>query len=137
MKKFKFILIISILSLFLLSSFTIQENRSIVEREKVAYNKSDNSKNIFFVDKIIKKIDKKVEKIFPGLVNGGKSQTVALILCFFFGLLGFHRFYLGYPLIGIIQLFTAGGFGIWTFIDFIRIILGDLEPKNGPYDKTF
>ncbi len=133
MKNFKFILIFSILSLFLLSSFTVQENRTINEKAKVTYKKSDNSKNVFFVDKIIKKF----EKIFPGIVNGGKSQTVALILCFFFGLLGFHRFYLGYPLIGIIQLLTAGGFGIWTFIDFIRIILGDLEPKNGPYDKTF
>jgi TM2 domain-containing membrane protein YozV len=54
-------------------------------------------------------------------------------LCFFLGALGIHRFYLGYIGIGIIQLLTAGGCGIWVLIDFIRIIIGDLGPKDGSY----
>jgi hypothetical protein len=29
-----------------------------------------------------------------------------------------------------------GGFGIWALIDFIRILIGDLKPKNGEYEKT-
>ncbi len=62
-----------------------------------------------------------------------KSQLVALLLCLFFGLLGIHRFYLGYIGIGLIQLFTAGGCGIWALIDLILIITGDLKPKNGEY----
>jgi TM2 domain-containing membrane protein YozV len=66
-----------------------------------------------------------------------KSQLVALLLCFFLGGFGVHRFYLGYTWQGLVQLFTLGGCGIWAIIDFIRIITGDLEPKNGPYDKTF
>lgn len=66
-----------------------------------------------------------------------KSQLVALLLAFFFGYLGVHRFYLGYTTIGIIQLITGGGCGIWAFIDFIRIIMGDLKPADGSaYDPA-
>jgi len=69
-------------------------------------------------------------------VEGGKSQLVALLLCFFVGTLGIHRFYLGYTWQGIVQLLTFGVFGIWTLIDLIRIITGDLKPKNGDYTDT-
>ena len=66
----------------------------------------------------------------------GKSQMTALLLCFFVGVIGIHRFYLGDTTGGLIQLFTAGLCGIWTLIDFIRILTGDLKPKNGDYTKT-
>ena len=66
--------------------------------------------------------------------NGAtKSQTVAFILCFLVGVLGIHRFYLGHIGIGIVQLLTLGGCGIWTLIDLIMIATGDLGPKNGEY----
>jgi hypothetical protein len=65
----------------------------------------------------------------------GKSQTTAILLAFFLGGLGIHRFYLGYTGIGIVQLLTLGGLGIWALIDFIRIITGDLTPKDGDYVK--
>ena len=65
----------------------------------------------------------------------GKSQLVALILSFFLGGLGIHRFYLGYVGIGILELLTFGVFGILSLIDFIRIIIGTLKPKNGEYAK--
>lgn len=68
--------------------------------------------------------------------GGGKSQLVALLLCAFLGGLGIHRFYLGYVWQGIVQLLTGGGCGIWALIDFIRIITGSLQPKDGSYDKT-
>lgn len=67
---------------------------------------------------------------------GGKSQVVALILVLLVGGLGIHRFYLGYTWQGIVQLLTAGGCGIWWLIDLIRIITGDLGPKDGSYDTT-
>lgn len=60
-----------------------------------------------------------------------KSQTVALILVILVGLLGIHRFYLGYTGVGVIQLLTAGGCGIWALIDLIRIATGDLKPADG------
>ncbi len=60
-----------------------------------------------------------------------KSQGIALILVFLVGLLGIHRFYLGYTAVGIIQLLTVGGCGIWALIDLIRIATGDLKPADG------
>ena len=63
----------------------------------------------------------------------GKSQWMALILCALLGYLGIHRFYLGYTWQGIVQLLTAGGCGIWLTIDWVRIIMGDLKPKDGEY----
>jgi TM2 domain-containing membrane protein YozV len=64
----------------------------------------------------------------------GKSQIVALLLVIFVGILGIHRFYLGYTTIGIIQLLTLGVFGIWSLIDLIMIVTGSLKPKDGDYE---
>ena len=66
----------------------------------------------------------------------GKSQLIALILCIFVGVLGIHRFYLGYTMEGVLQLLTGGGCGVWALIDLIRIITGDLKPKDGDYTET-
>lgn len=67
--------------------------------------------------------------------DDGKSQLVALLLVIFVGGIGIHRFYLGYTVIGIIQLLTLGACGIWTLIDLIRIATGDLKPKGGEYSE--
>jgi len=85
---------------------------------------------------ILKKAQKKLKKAMNGNAANDKSQLVALILVIFIGVLGIHRFYLGYTGIGIIQLLTFGGCGIWALIDMIRIITGDLKPKNGEYGET-
>ncbi len=76
------------------------------------------------------------KKLSNGSGEGGKSQIIALILVVLVGTIGIHRFYLGYTWQGVVQLLTGGGCGVWTLIDLIRIITGDLQPKNGPYDKT-
>ncbi|MGL2986980.1 TM2 domain-containing protein [Flavobacterium sp. RSSA_27] len=81
--------------------------------------------------------NEKEELTSPAIVGSGKSQVVALLLCIFVGVIGIHRFYLGYTWQGIVQLLTLGLFGIWTLIDLIRIITGDLQPKGGSYSKTF
>lgn len=67
----------------------------------------------------------------------GKSQIIALVLVVLLGGLGIHRFYLGYTGIGIAQLLTLGGCGIWALIDLVRIITGDLKPKGGDYTEKF
>ena len=60
-----------------------------------------------------------------------KSKLTAILLCFFLGSLGIHKFYLGYTLIGVIQLLTFGGFLIWAIVDFIRLITGSLNDSEG------
>jgi TM2 domain-containing membrane protein YozV len=52
------------------------------------------------------------------------------LLAVFFGILGAHPFYLGHKKIGIIQLYTLGGLGIWFLTDWIRIISGNLIEKD-------
>ncbi|MCA2684973.1 MAG: TM2 domain-containing protein [Microcystis sp.] len=60
-----------------------------------------------------------------------KRILPALLLCFFFGMFGAHRFYVGKIGTGILQLVTLGGLGIWVLIDFIMIIVGAFTDKEG------
>ena len=53
------------------------------------------------------------------------------LLCFFFGVFGVHRFYVGKIGTGLLQLFTIGGLGIWAMIDLIMIIVGAFKDKEG------
>lgn len=53
------------------------------------------------------------------------------LFCFFLGMLGAHRFYVGKIGTGILQLITLGGLGIWVLIDLIMIILGAFTDKEG------
>lgn len=47
-----------------------------------------------------------------------------LLLCLFLGEFGIHSFYAGKTVIGVVQLLTAGGCGVWWLVDFIMIIAG-------------
>jgi TM2 domain-containing membrane protein YozV len=85
-----------------------------------------------FIQKIKFTIGQKIAG--KAITSEGKSKTVAALLAFFLGGLGIHRFYLGYTWQGVVQLLTAGGLGIWALIDFIRILTGDLTPKDGEYN---
>jgi TM2 domain-containing membrane protein YozV len=49
--------------------------------------------------------------------TGSKDVVVAYLMWFFLGLIGGHRFYLGHVGMGILYLFTFGGFGIGWVID--------------------
>jgi TM2 domain-containing membrane protein YozV len=89
------------------------------------------------VKAIIKAAEKKEQVATPSEAAEGKSQIIAAVLAFVVGVLGIHRFYLGYTGIGIAQLLTLGGCGIWSLIDLIRIIIGDLKPKDGDYTEKF
>lgn len=61
----------------------------------------------------------------------GRDWLTTLLLCIFVGGLGIHRFYTGHTVIGIIQLLTLGGCGIWTIVDLILIITGSFKDSEG------
>lgn len=65
-----------------------------------------------------------------------KNFVATLLLCFFLGGLGIHRFYVGKIGTGILQLITLGGLGIWALIDFIIIVTGNFKDKEGAKIKN-
>lgn len=60
-----------------------------------------------------------------------KSRLTTAILCFFLGYLGIHRFYTGHTKVGVIQLLTGGGLGIWALWDFIQILRNKYSDADG------
>ena len=60
-----------------------------------------------------------------------KSRIVALLLCLIVGAFGIHRFYVGKIWTGILMILTFGGFGLWSFIDLIMIMVGSFKDKKG------
>ena len=60
-----------------------------------------------------------------------KSRLAALLLCWFLGEFGIHRFYVGKIGTGILWLFTFGLLGIGMIIDFIMIAIGNFKDKDG------
>ena len=65
-----------------------------------------------------------------------KGFVPAILLCFFLGMFGIHRFYVGKIGTGILMLITLGGFGIWTLIDFIVLVTGNFKDKEGLLIKS-
>lgn len=59
-----------------------------------------------------------------------------LLLCFFLGPFGVHRFYTGHTAIGIVQLLTLGACGIWALVDLIMIITGSFRDAQGNIIKN-
>lgn len=67
----------------------------------------------------------------PLAATSPKDWLTTLLLCFFLGCFGIHRFYTGSTGIGVIQLLTFGGCGIWALIDLIMIAIGAYRDGEG------
>ena len=75
------------------------------------------------------------------VLNNGLSEAdpnkskcdwlTTVLLSFFLGGFGIHSFYVGKTGIGIVQLLTLGGCGIWALIDFIMILCGSYRDGEG------
>ena len=59
-----------------------------------------------------------------------QSKTTMILISFFLGGLGIHRLMMGYSNWWL-MLITLGGCGIWTLIDFIKIITGSMKMADG------
>lgn len=60
-----------------------------------------------------------------------KGFVPTILLCFFLGALGVHRFYVGKVGTGILMLITFGGLGIWVLVDFVIIVTGNFTDSEG------
>jgi TM2 domain-containing membrane protein YozV len=65
------------------------------------------------------------------LNTSDKAWLPLVLMSFFVGFLGVHRFYVGKVGTGILMLLTFGGLGIWALIDFIMILMGKFTDKTG------
>ena len=74
-------------------------------------------------------------------MNKQKEQRlITIVLCFFLGTFGVHRFYNKKIGTGILQLLTLGGLGIWALIDLVLILLNKFkmsEKENTSNDQNF
>ena len=59
------------------------------------------------------------------------SKIAAILVTFFLGGLGVHRFMAGKVGTGIVWLITGGVFGIGWLIDFIKVCIGSFTKKDG------
>lgn len=69
-----------------------------------------------------------------------KSRLVTTLLCVLPALLfanGIHRFYLGKTGTGLAMVFTFGGLGVWTIIDFVYAVSGNMTDKDGKLIKRW
>ncbi|MFV0469532.1 MAG: TM2 domain-containing protein [Dysgonomonas sp.] len=64
-----------------------------------------------------------------------QQKLTMILVCWFLGSLGIHRYMMGYSNWWL-MLITCGGCGIWTIIDLIQIITDKMGMADGrPLEK--
>jgi len=74
--------------------------------------------------------DSQKEKLLKPNSQSQNQWIVVLLLAFFLGFIGAHRFYVGKNGTGILMILTLGGIGLWVLYDLIIIITGNFKTKE-------
>ena len=75
--------------------------------------------------------DSQKEKLLKPNSQSQNQWIVVLLLAFFLGFIGAHRFYVGKNGTGILMILTVGGIGLWVLYDLIIIVTGNFKTKEG------
>ncbi|KOX20921.1 TM2 domain-containing protein [Nocardiopsis sp. NRRL B-16309] len=67
----------------------------------------------------------------PSEALSSRNWLTTVLLAFFLGFVGAHRFYAGKTGTAILMIVTCGGVGVWTLIDFIMILIGNFKDAEG------
>ena len=120
-------------------TFSVKKN----DVEKIVYSNGTSTVFKKKTDEVTEDIEKEVTDLEESMGAEKRSETevgendrsflITALLWWFLGVIGIHRFYLGYYGIGILYLLTGGLCGIGWIIDGILLLTGDLKPKNGKY----
>lgn len=73
---------------------------------------------------------------YAGEPVSDKDWLTTVLLSFFLGGFGGHRFYVGKVGTGVLMLLTCGGLGIWALIDFIMVLIGSFKDAEGRVIKN-
>lgn len=90
-----------------------------------------------FVSPTQPNININVNNTNSGSVVSIKNRTAVVLLCFFLGWLGIHRFYVGKIGTGLLWLVTFGLFGVGVLIDFIVALIGSFTDKSGAFVRNW
>ena len=75
--------------------------------------------------------DSQKNKLLKPDSQSQNQWIVVLLLAFFLGIIGAHRFYVGKNGTAVLMILTLGGFGLWLLYDLIVIITGNFKTKEG------
>ena len=75
--------------------------------------------------------DSQKNKLLKSDSQSQNQWIVVLLLAFFLGIIGAHRFYVGKNGTAVLMILTLGGFGLWLLYDLIVIITGNFKTKEG------
>jgi len=62
-----------------------------------------------------------------------KNWITAVCLSLVLGCFGADRFYLNSIWLGLLKLFTFGGFGVWYIVDIIVLLMGKMKDADGGF----